>query len=226
MHCSTCVNPRLKKRCLGREEGFIEDDPEPARNEEDENSPEKLLEEVERDLNTVVFPRENTVMLPQEYAARAAHIAQLQRSLTIRNAETAARSMPPPVKLRHDMRPAFVNNEEEPPRHDPMPQNVDIDDEEEEEEEEEPAPKRKRGRPPGSKSKPKLDTASQPQHSQPPPPINAPVNNQPVNDRLVVTTPPSHVPRVSQTRTVPSSDPVASTRESRGWKQTPTTSSP
>ena len=192
MQCSTCVNPRLKKRCLGREEGFIEDEPEPARNEEDENSPEKLLEEVERDLNTVVFPRENTVMLPQEYAARAAHIAQLQRSLAIRNAETAARSMPPPVKLRHDMRPAFVNNEEEPPRHDPMPQNVDIDDdEEEEEEEEEPAPKRKRGRPPGSKSKPKLDTASQPQHSQPPPPINAPVNNQPVNDRLVVTTPPS-----------------------------------
>ena len=84
-------------------------------------------------------------MLPQEYAARAAHIAQLQRSLTIRNAETAARSMPPPVKLRHDMRPAFVNNEEEPPRHDPMPQNVELDDEEEEEEE--PAPKRKRGRP-------------------------------------------------------------------------------
>ena len=57
MQCSTCVNPRLKKRCLGREEGFIEDEPEPARNEEDENSPEKLLEEVERDLNTVVFPR-------------------------------------------------------------------------------------------------------------------------------------------------------------------------
>ena len=173
MQCSTCVNPRLKKRCLGREEGFIEDEPEPARNEEDENSPEKLLEEVERDLNTVVFPQENTVMLPQEYAARAAHIAQLQRSLAIRNAETASRSMPPPVKLRHNMRPAFVNNEEEPPRHDPMPQNVDIDDEEEEEEE--PAPKRKRGRPPGSKSKPKPDTASQPQHSQPPPPINAPI---------------------------------------------------
>ena len=190
MQCSTCVNPRLKKRCLGREEGFIEDEPEPARNEEDENSPEKLLEEVERDLNTVVFPRENTVMLPQEYAARAAHIAQLQRSLAIRNAETAARSMPPPVKLRHNMRPAFVNNEEEPPRHDPMPQNVDIDDDEEEEEE--PAPKRKRGRPPGSKSKPKPDPAPQPHHHQPPPPpINAPVNNQPVNDRLVVTTPPS-----------------------------------
>ena len=121
MQCSTCVNPRLKKRCLGREEGFIEDEPEPARNEEDENSPEKLLEEVERDLNTVVFPQENTVMLPQEYAARAAHIARLQRSLAIRVAETASRSMPPPVKLRHSVRPPFVNNEEEPPRHEAGP---------------------------------------------------------------------------------------------------------
>ena len=210
MQCSTCLNPRLKKRCLGREEGFIEDEPEPARNEEDENSPEKLLEEVERDLNTVVFPQENTAVVPQEvaaiHAARAAHIARLQESLAIRVAETASMSMPPPVKLRHnvrppfvnneeepprhDARPAFVNNEEEPPRHDPMPQNVD-NDEEEEEEEEEPAPKRKRGRPPGSKSKPKPDTAPQPHHHQPPPPINAPVNNQPVNDRPVVTTPPS-----------------------------------
>ena len=194
MQCSTCQNPRLKKRCLGREEGFIVDEPEPepepARNEEDENSPEKLLEEVERDLNTVVFPQQAAVF-PQEVAAevaaRAAHIARLQESLAMRNAESASMSMPPPVRLRHSVRPPFVNNEEEPPRHDVMLRNVDNDDEEKEE----PTPKRKRGRPPGSKSKPKPGTAPQPQHHQQPPPINAPVNNQPVNDQPVVTTPPS-----------------------------------
>ena len=117
MQCSTCQNPRLKKRCLGREEGFIVDEPEPARNEEEENSPEKLLEEVERDLNTVVFPQE----VAAEVAARAAHIARLQESLAIRNAESASMSMPPPVRLRHSVRPPFVNDEEEPPRHDVRP---------------------------------------------------------------------------------------------------------
>ena len=128
MQCSTCQNPRLKKRCLGREEGFIVDEPEPepepARNEEDENSPEKLLEEVERDLNTVVFPQQAAVF-PQEVAAevaaRAAHIARLQESLAMRNAESASMSMPPPVRLRHSVRPPFVNNEEEPLRHDVRP---------------------------------------------------------------------------------------------------------
>jgi len=109
LECSTCLNPRLKKRCLGREEGFIEDDDSPVKPAEyfnqgptrggggsdgpgyspvaendtpanvDEDSPEKLLEEVERDLNTVVFPQEMTVSPQEMTAINAERIANLTR---------------------------------------------------------------------------------------------------------------------------------------------------
>lgn len=142
LECSTCLNPRLKKRCLGREEGFIEDDDSPVKPAEyfnqgptrgadgpgyspvaendsmpanvDEDSPEKLLEEVERDLNTVVFPQEMTVSPQEMTAINAERIANLTRlrdtyypEPTARppadaGAAAAAALLPPPLNMRHN----------------------------------------------------------------------------------------------------------------------------
>ena len=153
LECSTCLNPRLKKRCLGREEGFIEDDDSPVKPAEyfnqgptrggggsdgpgyspvaendtsanvDEDSPEKLLEEVERDLNTVVFPQEMTVSPQEMTAINAERIANLTRlrdtyypEPTARppadaGAAAAAALLPPPLNMRHNNTMMRLQNE-------------------------------------------------------------------------------------------------------------------
>ena len=153
LECSTCLNPRLKKRCLGREEGFIEDDDSPVKPAEyfnqgptrggggsdgpgyspvaendtpanvDEDSPEKLLEEVERDLNTVVFPQEMTVSPQEMTAINAERIANLTRlrdtyypEPTARppadaGAAAAAALLAPPLNMRHNNTMMRLQNE-------------------------------------------------------------------------------------------------------------------
>ena len=89
----------------------------------DEDSPEKLLEEVERDLNTVVFPQEMTVSPQEMTAINAARIANLTRlrdtyypEPTARppadaGAAAAAALLPPPLNMRHNNTMMRLQNE-------------------------------------------------------------------------------------------------------------------